>query len=397
MPIEIREDRFWQDGTAGRFVPARSKGGRIRPTLIVLHDTAGRLDKGSSVTWFTDPKCETSAHFVIERDGSIVQMIACDEKAFHAGESSFEGRRYCNAFSIGIEIVNPGKLTGTPEAAKSWFGVIYKPSTTQRLFAKKTAAHGDGVWMDYTAAQVAAVTELCQALAKAYPITAITTHWHISPGRKVDPNPLFPLDIVRAAAFAVQPDIPPKSGLSIDDRSPQVQVAQRALADLGYQVGTADGHFGPQMRVAVLAFQAENDLPTAGTLSQSDLDVLFSGKAKAMPVGGRSEATAADIVAAGSTIAAVGEQQATTGKTVAYGSTAFAFVVWLGEKFDALGGAVKSIGKALGDVTTAVGTPVIITVICAGVAVYGLNLWKGGRAIVAARLADHQSGANVGR
>jgi N-acetylmuramoyl-L-alanine amidase len=181
------------------FVPAHASGSAMRnPTLIVLHDTAGREIPKSSVDWFASPKCTTSAHFVVEVDGSVTQMVECDQKAFHAGKSSFKGKPGCNNFAIGIEIVNPGLLD---KQGRAWFHKRGEAGYSG-IVHKVTKEHGDGCWLPYTNAQVEAVSELCRALVRSYPtIKDITTHWEISPGRKIDTNPLFPLDDVRAAAF----------------------------------------------------------------------------------------------------------------------------------------------------------------------------------------------------
>jgi N-acetylmuramoyl-L-alanine amidase len=180
------------------FKVANSFGGAMVPTLIVLHDTAGRLDKGSSVDWFCSKDCGTSAHIVVERDGSITQLVPFNRKAFHAGQSIWRGREFCNSFSIGIEIVNPGALDAN---GKAWFGEVFAATR------KKTAEHGDHLWLPYTQAQIDTVTALCRALADKYEIEDITTHWAISPGRKVDPGPLFPLEQVRSAAFERVPEV----------------------------------------------------------------------------------------------------------------------------------------------------------------------------------------------
>lgn len=181
--------------SGARFVPARVSGGEIRPTLIVLHDTAGRLDKGSSVRWFQDPTCQTSAHFVVERDGEVVQMVRTDRKAAHAGKSQWRGRAFCNAFAVGIEIVSPGKLDAS---GRAWFG----PSGVTGIVRSATPEHGDGWWLPYTQAQIEAVKSLCRAIVAEYPdCNEIVTHWQISPGRKIDTSPLLPLDEIRAFAL----------------------------------------------------------------------------------------------------------------------------------------------------------------------------------------------------
>jgi N-acetylmuramoyl-L-alanine amidase len=207
MTHQIRNDRLYIDGEEACFETAHSFGGSLAPQLIVLHDTAGRLEKGSSVAWFASEDCTTSAHVVVERDGTITQCVPFNRVAYHAGASEWQGRKSCNGFSIGIEIVNPGKLD---TEGRAWFHKTsrdprkwQKPFPVPDLKRVKTNEHGDGRWMDYTPAQIAAVTELCKALRAAYPkIADITTHWFIAPGRKVDTNPLFPVDRLRAAVFA---------------------------------------------------------------------------------------------------------------------------------------------------------------------------------------------------
>ncbi len=184
------------------FVPAKLTGGTITPTIVVLHDTAGRLDKHNSRDYLaTTPKA--SVHFVVERDGSISQLVATNKRAGHAGQSSYHGRPDCNDFSIGIEIVNPGRMTrGVGGAVLSWWGQDFGHGGAvggYTLADITTPEHGSGVWMAYTPEQIEAAQELLTALFTGIPsLVDITTHWYVSPGRKVDTNPLFPLAAIRA-------------------------------------------------------------------------------------------------------------------------------------------------------------------------------------------------------
>jgi N-acetylmuramoyl-L-alanine amidase len=187
------------------FVAANASGGDMVPSLIVVHDTAGRLDKGSSVCWFRSKECPTSAHVVVERDGTITQMVPFNKRAWHAGKSSWRGKTFCNAFSIGIEIVNPGALD---KNGRAWF---HKPTDkgypVTEIEHKSTAEHGDAWWLPYPDVQIQAVKKLCRALCEEYPdCNEIVTHWMISPRRKIDTNPLFPLEEVRAYAFGIDDD-----------------------------------------------------------------------------------------------------------------------------------------------------------------------------------------------
>lgn len=95
-----------------------------------------------------------SAHFLIRRDGSIVQFVSTHARAWHAGVSCFEGRERCNDFSIGIE------LEGTDT-------------------------------LPYDDAQYSALQRLLPALRARHPLKAVRGHEHIAPVRKTDPGPAF--------------------------------------------------------------------------------------------------------------------------------------------------------------------------------------------------------------
>lgn len=95
-----------------------------------------------------------SAHFLLRRDGGIVQFVSTHLRAWHAGVSAFEERERCNDFSIGIE------LEGTDT-------------------------------LPYTDAQYSALQRLMPALLAHHPLKAVRGHEHIAPGRKTDPGPAF--------------------------------------------------------------------------------------------------------------------------------------------------------------------------------------------------------------
>lgn len=183
---------------------ARHIGGIITPEIVVLHDTAGRLEKGNSAAYLRDNRAGVSVHFVVERDGSIEQQVPLNRRASHAGKkSSFQGRPGCNGFSIGIEIVNPGRLQPLDQdhafaGGAAWFGKRFLNSDGFDVSYQYTPQHGAGAWMSYTPEQIAALEALLTALfAGVSTLRDITTHWYVSPGRKVDPNPLFPLEALR--------------------------------------------------------------------------------------------------------------------------------------------------------------------------------------------------------
>jgi AmpD protein len=106
-----------------------------------------------------------SAHFLIERDGAVIQFVSCADRAWHAGVSRFGARENCNDFSLGIE------LEGTDE-------------------------------LPYTDAQYGALHNLIGELRRAYPAISperIVGHSDIAPGRKTDPGAAFDWPRLRAA------------------------------------------------------------------------------------------------------------------------------------------------------------------------------------------------------
>ncbi len=97
---------------------------------------------------------EVSAHFVIRRNGQILQFVSCDDRAWHAGTSCWRGRNNCNDDSIGIEL----------EGLEGSF---------------------------FEAEQYQSLAKLAQSIAAHYPLAYIAGHEHIAPDRKSDPGPGF--------------------------------------------------------------------------------------------------------------------------------------------------------------------------------------------------------------
>jgi N-acetyl-anhydromuramoyl-L-alanine amidase len=116
-----------------------------------------------------------SSHFVIRRDGTLLQFVSCDERAWHAGASSWQGRDNCNDYSVGIEL--------------------------EGLEGER-----------FEDAQYTVLIELLQELATHYPIATVVGHEHVAPGRKHDPGAGFDWQRLKsrlgwpAERFARSPD-----------------------------------------------------------------------------------------------------------------------------------------------------------------------------------------------
>lgn len=95
-----------------------------------------------------------SAHFLIRRDGELIQFVACAQRAWHAGRSQWRGRPRCNDFSIGVELEGSDTVP-------------------------------------YESSQYLQLARLTRALRTRYPLPDIAGHADVSPGRKSDPGPHF--------------------------------------------------------------------------------------------------------------------------------------------------------------------------------------------------------------
>lgn len=155
----------------------RPSGETVR--LVVIHAISlppGEFGGPGIVDLFTnrlDPEAHpyyreiqglrVSSHFLVRRDGTLLQFVPCSLRAWHAGVSSWMGRSNCNDFSIGIE------LEGCDQVA-------------------------------FEDAQYLALDRLLAELRRRYPIEALAGHSDIAPGRKTDPGPHFNWHRVRHAS-----------------------------------------------------------------------------------------------------------------------------------------------------------------------------------------------------
>ena len=144
----------------------------VRPELVVIHNIslpAGEFGTGCIEALFCNTlDCsvhdsfadllglEVSAHLLIDRCGEATQFVSFDDRAWHAGVSTYQGRNNCNDFSIGIE------LEGTDDLA-------------------------------YTDAQYGALRQILALLRRHYGLAddAVVGHSDIAPGRKTDPGAAF--------------------------------------------------------------------------------------------------------------------------------------------------------------------------------------------------------------
>jgi N-acetylmuramoyl-L-alanine amidase len=163
--------------------------------FLVIHSTCGASGESSIAMWKekADGVC---AHLVIDRDGSVVQCRAFNRTAGHAGRSLWhhdhENYANLNSCSIGIELANAGNDKGAIGWAKRQPG-----------FRSIIARHQNGgpilEWECYPPAQLAACEMVSKLLCERYKLDDVVGHDQISPDRRDDPGPAFPMDRLRSS------------------------------------------------------------------------------------------------------------------------------------------------------------------------------------------------------
>jgi len=118
---------------------------------------------------------KVSAHFLLRRNGELLQFVSVDQRAWHAGQSTWRGRENCNDWSVGIE------LEGLEGSA-------------------------------FELVQYRQLARLLRALASQFLITEAVGHEHVAPGRKADPGPGFDWRGLRRALRQSRPALPFAAG-----------------------------------------------------------------------------------------------------------------------------------------------------------------------------------------
>jgi N-acetylmuramoyl-L-alanine amidase len=162
----------------------------------------------AALTRMCDGMAKVSAHYMIEEDGQIFQLVDEDKRAWHAGVASWKGERNINSASIGIEIVNGGHDYGLPE---------------------------------FPDVQIMAVIALTKDIMKRrdLPPSAVIGHSDIAPSRKDDPGERFPWAGLAAAGIGLWPEETTSDHRTLfapNDRDRGIAIAQSGMAHMGYGI-----------------------------------------------------------------------------------------------------------------------------------------------------------------
>jgi N-acetylmuramoyl-L-alanine amidase len=194
-----------------------------RPTdeisFLVLHYT-GMATGDAALSRMCDVNAQVSAHYLVDEDGSVVQLVDEGKRAWHAGISSWRGVTGLNDVSIGIEIVNPGHEFG------------YRP---------------------FFDVQMCAVVELSREILRRHPLIVarnVVAHSDIAPDRKQDPGELFdwPLLAAHGVGQVVRESVP--QGYRVD---PPL-LAMQKLSSYGYKLDVV-AQWGAEAELVAVAFQ----------------------------------------------------------------------------------------------------------------------------------------------
>lgn len=164
-----------------------------RPNFVILHQTSNdNVDQ--ALATLTDPARRVSAHYLIGRDGAVIQLVDEGARAWHAGESWWGGSTDLNSASIGIELDNTGDEPFAENQIEALLGLLAQLRLRHRIPQANYLGHGD-----------------------------------IAPARKVDPSPLFPWHRLASQGFGLWCEKP-------EAAAPAGFDAMLGLQALGYDI-----------------------------------------------------------------------------------------------------------------------------------------------------------------
>jgi N-acetylmuramoyl-L-alanine amidase len=236
--------------------------------LVVLHYTGMQTEEGA-LARLTDPAPvaarypgpwqsadldpatplgRVSCHYVVADDGGIFRLVGEEDRAWHAGQSSWLGESDVNARSIGIEIVNGGHDFGLP---------------------------------GFSEAQIQAVIALVRDILTRRKLSprSVVGHSDVAPGRKLDPGEKFPWRKLAEAGVSIWPrDLAPAGFFSLRRGAEGEAVAalQKKLSLFGYAVKPS-GAYDETTQMAVSAFQRRFRPTLVDGVADSETRTLLNG------------------------------------------------------------------------------------------------------------------------
>lgn len=221
---------FDASGKQVTFKATPNKGGKYVPEYLVMHYTAATT-AASAISWFLTPIAQASAHLVIAQDGTITQFAPFNVVTWHAGKSEWKGLTGLNQFSIGIELVNGGRLM---RSGNKWTCPVDRcivPDDEVMMAAHKNETV-QSAWHEYSNKQIEVAAVIAATLVQTYSLKDVIGHEDISPIRKSDPGPAFPMGSFRSKAMGRRDD-------TMDEYITSAEVNIRAGAGTSFATLTA--------------------------------------------------------------------------------------------------------------------------------------------------------------
>ncbi len=209
-------------------IPSPNCGPRrdgLRPSLIVIHYTAMNSAE-AALERLCDPSAEVSAHYLISNMGQVTQMVAEDQRAWHAGAGSWAGQDDINSRSVGIELDNRGN----------------HPFSEPQMMVLETLLQG--------------------IMARwAIPAAGVIGHSDMAPGRKIDPGPHFDWARLARQGLAQVP------GCSTGPQDPNFGSFRKIAGAVGYSADVDDAALLAAVRLRYRPY-------AVGALSSEDYTAL---------------------------------------------------------------------------------------------------------------------------
>ena len=221
----IYDNFLYKDGVQVPYVPTPNRGGVIKPEMLCMHHTASGITPQGDISWLTDRRARASAHLITDVYGNHTQLAPFNVKTWHAGKSSWRGRRNCNNFMIGFEVDNPGHLS---KLANGMYDGVGGPYRAEDVVEMTSPQHGNHkYWLRFPDAQIKETIAAGVAVYRHYQLKEIVAHYDVSPGRKTDIGPHWPMDRMRGLV-AGRNDAPP----TVDHKGVEVDGFVRARSGL---------------------------------------------------------------------------------------------------------------------------------------------------------------------
>lgn len=203
------------------------KKGYVIDTIVIHHTVIDDLKK--CLEKLTLKKYKVSAHYLINDNGDIYQLVNDDKRAWHAGISYWRSRRAVNDFSIGIELLNNG------------FSKFSKP-------------------------QMKSLINLCDDIKCKFNIDPknIIGHSDVAPNRKIDPSRFFDWETLFNAGIGIfdsNTNITDNvSLLNLNDNSDIVINLKERLKKFGYELNTNNSIYDIELNLVISAFKRHHNV-----------------------------------------------------------------------------------------------------------------------------------------